>query len=117
MRRLEVLVVVGVISVATAALAQESFSIRLLDVPADYQALRPLPTDWPPPVNTFWNRNTRYSLGPTRSNFSPGSEVMRLRGLRDVQLRYENLRNRVPPGATPPTGAAPPAGTPPASAP
>jgi hypothetical protein len=103
MRLLKAFVIIGATAIAPAGLAQESYPIRLLDVPADYQALKPLPTDWPRPSNTITFPSTRYTMGVT------GPVNMR-RPVEPRRLSIETLRGLTPPQSRqPPSSETPPA--------
>lgn len=117
MRLLNAFFVIGMTALAPAAEAQvPEFPPRpLLDVPADYQALKPLATDWPRPSNLIYFLSTRYNMGATGPiNLRQSVEPRRLRAI-------ESLRGLTPSpspsSATPPSGTRPPASTPPASEP
>ncbi len=106
MRPLSVFFVIGATALAPAAEAQEP-GIRLgplLDVPADYQALKPLPTDWPRPSEALNVYRMRFNMGATgpinlrRSTpMNLRQSIETLRGLSPV-VRPDR---RVPPAAAP----------------
>ena len=98
MRPLSVFLVLGATALAPAADAQEP-GIRLgplLDVPADYRALKPLPTDWPTPLNTIVVPSTPYRMGAT-GPVNLRQSIETLRGLSPV-VRPDR---RLPPAAAP----------------
>ena len=66
MRPLNVFFAIGMTALAAAAQAQESLCDPCLDVPADYQALKPLATDWPHPSSPIYVPSTRFNMGATR---------------------------------------------------
>lgn len=113
MRPLNVFFVIGATALAPAAEAQEPGSRLgpLLDVPADYQALKPLPTDWPRPSDALNFYRTRYNMGATgpvnlrRSTpMNPRQSIEVLRGLSPSTIVVPD--RRVPPAAAPAPGEA-----------
>lgn len=112
MRLLNAFFVIGMTALAPAAEAQvPEFPPRpLLDVPADYQALKPLPTDWPRPSEALNFYRTRYNMGATGpiNMRRPVSEPRLLRAI-------ESLRGLTPPSVTSPSDTAPSTNAPPAS--
>jgi hypothetical protein len=85
MRLMNALSVIGLAASAPAVLAQEPLR-PYLDVPADYQPLRPLPTDWPRPSNRSYVPATRYTMGET------GPNGLRVNALRRAERRLLELR-------------------------
>jgi hypothetical protein len=78
------ILILGLTALASAAPAQESLCNPCrLDVPADYQLLKPLPTEWPRPENAFNAPSTRYNLGAGGPIY--GGQSMDPRRLRDLQ--------------------------------
>lgn len=106
---------------APAIDAQESICDPCLDVPADYQALKPLPTDWPIPANRNYFRGTRFSMGATGPvNRRQTVDLHRLGELRRTIRALQSLTpagDEAPSGVAPPADAAAPASEGPANAP
>jgi hypothetical protein len=106
MRLLTALSVISLAASAPAVLAQEPLR-PYLDVPADYQPLRPLPTDWPRPSNRNYVPATRYTMGET------GPNGMRMNALRRAERRLLELRQTgIVPGVIEDAERVTPAGAP-----
>ena len=92
---------------APAIHAQESLCEPCLDVPADYQALKPLPTDWPVPGNRNYFRGAPFSMGATGPiNMR---QTMDMRQMGELRRAIRLLQRRTPVGDETPSSAASPA--------